>query len=79
VARITVEDCLENISSRFALTMLVSKRAKQLMKGAQTTVDSDDNKFIVSALREVAQGTVTFDSDASRGTIIQQIEHDLNR
>ena len=53
MARITVEDCLDNVSSRFELVMLASKRAKQLLKGAKPLVESD-NREIVIALREIA-------------------------
>jgi len=57
MARITVEDCLGNVSSRFELVMLASKRAKQLLKGAKPLVESD-NRDIVIALREIAAGKV---------------------
>jgi DNA-directed RNA polymerase subunit omega len=57
MARITVEDCLDNVSSRFELVMLASKRAKQLLKGAKPLVESD-NREIVIALREIAAGKV---------------------
>jgi DNA-directed RNA polymerase subunit omega len=78
VARITVEDCLEKVPSRFALVMLVSKRAKQIMKGSQPTVESE-NKNIVTSLREVASGLVQFDYDQSSGTPEEQISKELNR
>jgi DNA-directed RNA polymerase subunit omega len=55
VARITVEDCLEKIPNRFELVLLASKRAKQLLKGARPLIETD-NKDIVTALREVADG-----------------------
>ena len=57
MARITVEDCLDNVSSRFELVMLASKRAKQLLKGAKPLIESD-NRDIVIALREIAAGKV---------------------
>jgi DNA-directed RNA polymerase subunit omega len=57
MARITVEDCLDKVSSRFELVMLASVRAKQLLKGAKPVVDSD-NRDIVIALREIAAGKV---------------------
>ena len=57
MARITVEDCLDKVSSRFELVMLASIRAKQLLKGAKPVVDSD-NRDIVIALREIAAGKV---------------------
>jgi len=58
MARITVEDCLRRVESRFALVILAAKRAKMLIKGARPLVESD-NKPIVVALREIASGKVT--------------------
>jgi len=57
MARITVEDCLNKISSRFDLVMLASVRAKQLLKGAKPLIQSD-NREVVIALREIAEGKV---------------------
>ena len=57
MARITVEDCLDKVSSRFELVILASKRARQLLKGAKPCVDSD-NRDIVVALREIAADKV---------------------
>ena len=57
MARITVEDCLEKIPSRFILVQLASKRARQLLKGAKPLIESD-NREIVIALREIADGKV---------------------
>ena len=57
MARITVEDCLQHVSSRFELVMLASKRAKQLLSGAKPLVESD-NREVVVALREIAAGKV---------------------
>lgn len=59
MARITVEDCLKKIPSRFALVMVASQRAKQLLKGQNLTIDATkDNKEIVNSLREIADGKV---------------------
>jgi DNA-directed RNA polymerase subunit omega len=57
MARITVEDCLDHVPSRFSLVMLASIRAKQLLKGAKPLIQSD-NRDIVIALREIAAGKV---------------------
>ncbi|HEX16153.1 MAG: DNA-directed RNA polymerase subunit omega [Deltaproteobacteria bacterium] len=57
MARITVEDCLRQVKSRFALVILATKRAKMLIQGAPPMVKSD-NKPIVVALREIAAGKV---------------------
>jgi DNA-directed RNA polymerase subunit omega len=53
MARVTVEDCLEKVPSRFELVLLAARRAKQLLKGSRPLVESD-NKEVVTALREVA-------------------------
>ena len=58
MARITVEDCLEKVPNRFQLVLLAARRSKQLLKGARPLVESD-NKEVVSALREIAEGKVT--------------------
>ena len=58
MARVTVEDCLEIVPNRFALAMASSQRAKQLLRGAPALVQTK-NKFIVTALREIADGKVT--------------------
>jgi DNA-directed RNA polymerase subunit omega len=57
MARITVEDCLKMVPSRFALVHITSQRARQLMRGAPPFLKTD-NKSIVTALREVAMGKV---------------------
>ena len=60
MARVTVEDCLENVENRFELVMLASKRCKQLaMQGAEPMVDPENDKPTVIALREIAKGFVT--------------------
>jgi DNA-directed RNA polymerase subunit omega len=59
MARITVEDCLKRVESRFALVLLAARRAKLLMKGASPLVETD-NRPIVNALREVAAAKVKF-------------------
>lgn len=58
MARVTVEDCLEQVPNRFALAMITAQRAKQLLKGAPALVESK-NKFVVVALREIATEKVT--------------------
>ena len=57
MARVTVEDCIDKVDNRFELVLLASKRAKQLLKGARPLIETD-NKDIVTALREVADGQV---------------------
>jgi DNA-directed RNA polymerase subunit omega len=60
VARVTVEDCLEQVGNRFALVVLAAERARQLSKGARPLLRCD-NKPAVTALREIADGKVKFD------------------
>jgi len=59
MARITVEDCLKKVESRFSLVILAARRAKMIIKGAPPLVEAD-NRPIVNALREVAAGKVQF-------------------
>ena len=60
MARVTVEDCLENIDNRFELVMLASKRARQLATGGkEPKVAWENDKPTVVALREVAEGLVS--------------------
>ena len=63
MARITVEDCLENVDNRFSLVRLASKRAKQLLNGTKAVTDTRGNRSVVSALREIADGKVKFMSE----------------
>lgn len=60
MARVTVEDCLEHDENRFALVVLASKRARQLIKGAPSLVRSD-NREAVTALREIAAQKVSYE------------------
>ncbi len=65
MARVTVEDCLENVKNRFALVLLATRRTRQLLKGATPLVDNAKNKAPVVALREIAADKVRFDKDVS--------------
>ena len=58
MARVTVEDCVERVPNRFRLVMLAAQRARELSVGAQITVDRDNDKNPVVALREIADETV---------------------
>jgi len=62
MARVTVEDCLENVENRFKLVLLASKRARQLDKGADAFVAIEKDKNTVVALREIATGDVSEDN-----------------
>ena len=59
MARVTIEDCLEKVDSRFSLVHLAVRRVLQLRGGAMSMVDAPKNKEIVVALREIAAGRVT--------------------
>ena len=60
MARITVEDCLENVPNRFALVLVAADRAKELLRKTSSPLIDDyrDNKEVVTALREIAEGVV---------------------
>jgi DNA-directed RNA polymerase subunit omega len=62
MARVTVEDCLENVANRFELVMVASKRARQMATGGKDPlVQEESDKPTVIALREIAEGLVTAD------------------
>ena len=60
MARVTVEDCLENVENRFELVMVSSKRARQIaIEGKEAKVSLENDKPTVLALREIAEGLVS--------------------
>ena len=59
MARVTVEDCLNNVDNLFQLVLLASARARRLANGAEPTVPVDNDKVTVIALREIAEGNIT--------------------
>ncbi len=61
MARVTVEDCLEKVENRFQLVILASKRVKQLYKGAAPLIESRNNRQVVTALREIAAGKISYE------------------
>lgn len=61
MARVTIEDCLLKIPSRFDLTIVATKRARQLARGAEAKLPWDGHKSTVLALREIAEGQVGTD------------------
>ncbi len=63
MARVTIEDCLEQVPNRFGLVVMVGVRTKQLMRGARPLVQAAENRAVVTALREVAAGLVRPDVD----------------
>jgi len=58
MARVTVEDCLDNVDNRFHLVLVASKRARQLSLGTQPTLEWENDKPTVLALRELAAGNI---------------------
>ena len=59
MARITVEDCIDKFPSRFELVLVASQRARKLHSGEDPTVETDNDKNTVIALREIADSTLT--------------------
>jgi len=59
MARVTVEDCLQNVDNIFQLVLLASQRARRLANGAEPTVPWENDKPTVVALREIAEGNIT--------------------
>ena len=59
MARITVEDCLENIDNIFEMVLVAAKRARRIAHGADPMVELENDKPTVLALREIADGLVT--------------------
>jgi DNA-directed RNA polymerase subunit omega len=62
MARVTVEDCVLKIPNRFDLVMLSAQRAREILAGAPLTIDRDNDKNPVVALREIADETVNLDN-----------------
>lgn len=59
MARVTIEDCIEKIENKFALSIAAMKRAKQIVGGATPLSSETDNKHVVTALREIAEEKVS--------------------
>ena len=62
MARITVEDCLDRVDNRFDLVLLACKRARQLTRGVDPLVAWENDKATVVALREIADGLVSYET-----------------
>ena len=72
MARITVEDCLENVDNRFELVLVAARRTRQLQLGHDPLVPEDRDKHTVIALREIAEGLVTSE-------ILKEVEVDTRQ
>jgi len=59
MARITVEDCLDNIENIFEMVLVAAKRARRIAHGAEPMVELENDKATVIALREIAEGHIT--------------------
>lgn len=73
MARVTVEDCIDKVDNRFELVLLASHRARQISQGGQITVDRDNDKNPVVALREIADETL------SPGDLKEDLIHSLQK
>jgi len=58
MARVTVEDCLENVDNRFQLVLVATKRARQLVNGVEPFLPWENDKPTIMALREIAEGMI---------------------
>jgi DNA-directed RNA polymerase subunit omega len=73
MARVTVEDCIDKVDNRFDLVLVASHRARMISSGAQITIDRDNDKNPVVALREIADETV------SPGDLKEDLIHSLQK
>ncbi|MEX0347631.1 MAG: DNA-directed RNA polymerase subunit omega [Rhizobiaceae bacterium] len=73
MARVTVEDCIDKVDNRFDLVLLAGHRARQVSQGAEITVDRDNDKNPVVALREIAEETL------SPGDLKEDLIHSLQK
>ncbi len=72
MARVTVEDCVDKVPNRFELVLLASHRAREIAAGSPITIERDNDKNPVVALREIADETQT--SDALRSRMIESLQ-----
>ena len=72
MARVTVEDCIEKVPNRFGLVLLAGNRARAIANGAPLTLDRDNDKNPVVALREIAEDTVV--PDEIRETVVVALQ-----
>ncbi len=73
MARITVEDCIDKFPSRFELVLVASQRARKLHSGDNPTVEKDNDKNTVIALREIADSTISVDK--MKENLIQEYQN----
>jgi DNA-directed RNA polymerase subunit omega len=75
MARVTVEDCIDKVPNRFELVLLAAHRARAIATGAQITIDSENDKNPVIALREIAEKTIP--PDDMREGLIHSIQKNV--
>jgi DNA-directed RNA polymerase subunit omega len=73
MARVTVEDCIDKVDNRFDLVLLAGHRARMISSGAQITIERDNDKNPVVALREIAEETI------SPGDLKEDLIHSLQK
>lgn len=73
MARVTVEDCIDKVENRFELVLLASHRARQISQGSSITINRDNDKNPVVALREIADETL------SPGDLKEDLIHSLQK
>ncbi|MDO5705030.1 MAG: DNA-directed RNA polymerase subunit omega [Paracoccus sp. (in: a-proteobacteria)] len=78
MARVTVEDCVDKVPNRFDLVMLASHRAREIASGAALTIDRDNDKNPVVALREIAEETQPVDDLRERMIEASQTEIEVD-
>lgn len=78
MARVTVEDCVDKVPNRFDLVMLAAHRAREIAAGAPLTVDRDDDKNAVVALREIADETQSVDDLRERMILSTQTQIEVD-
>ena len=78
MARVTTEDCIDKVSNRFELVLLAAKRARELSSGSLATVDDEDDKNPVIALREIAEETQTAENIRERAISSYQTENEVD-
>jgi len=78
MARVTVEDCVQRVPNRFELVLLAARRARGIAAGSMLTVDRDNDKNPVVALREIADETVAIGElkDSLIGSLQRRVEVD---
>ncbi|MDQ7016824.1 MAG: DNA-directed RNA polymerase subunit omega [Gammaproteobacteria bacterium] len=84
MARVTVQDCLDNVDNRFHLVMAAAKRARQIAMGAEPMVEEDNDKPTVLALREIAEGKTSIEALNGSGAEVEEttavvVEGEVNK